>query len=74
MSRSLERFDPGDLVSVVRGYSALCDSRGNFMCNISTDALGIVLAYDPKISSYYVSWDFGRSGWVLRDNLCEVDV
>jgi hypothetical protein len=67
-----ERFDPGDLVSVARDYAGLCDSRGKFVRNIPVDSLGVVLTYNPRISSYFVSWDFGRSGWVLRDNLVEV--
>ena len=72
MALNRDRLDPGDLVSVVRDYASLCDSRGNKIRTIPIDSLGVVIAYNSKIGSYFVSWDFGRSGWVLRDNLCEV--
>lgn len=74
MALNRDRFDPGDLVSVVRDYASLYDTRGNLIRIIPVDSLGVVIAYNPAVCSYFVSWDFGRSGWVLRDNLCEVVV
>ena len=54
MALNRDRFDPGDLVSVVRDYASLYDARGNLIRNIPADSLGIVLAYNPAVCSYFV--------------------
>lgn len=43
------------------------------MWEIPVDALGIVLDQESKCGSYNVAWNFGATGWVLRDNLIPVD-
>jgi len=66
-----DKYVPSGLqVSVVRDYASLREKNGDvIMWEIPVDAIGVVLETMPSSGSVKVAWDFGRVGWVLRDNL-----
>ena len=67
---SVEHIGLGLQVSVVRDYASLREKNGDvIMWEIPVDAIGVVLDTVPASGSVKVAWDFGRTGWVLRDNL-----
>jgi hypothetical protein len=67
---SVEHIGLGLQVSVVREHASLREKNGDvIMWQIPVDAIGVVLDAVPASGSVKVAWDFGRVGWVLRDNL-----
>jgi hypothetical protein len=67
---SVEHIGLNLLVSVAREHASLREKNGDIiMWQIPIDAIGVVLDTVLVAGSVKVAWDFGRVGWVLRDNL-----
>jgi len=65
MKKPEKKYNLGDVVVAKSNSLRVRNKSGeDLQTKVPEGTLGTILAFNPELSSYWISWDSGRSGYV----------
>jgi hypothetical protein len=74
-SKMSKKYNLGDIVVAASNVLTVKNHAGqDLKTKVPEGTLGTILAFNPELSSYWVSWDSGRSGYVSPEDVQHPEV